>query len=404
MLPNENDQLTPLVARFMKIEDLSWGNPDKDYIIRYRGHLYNEDTAAAYDQIADLLRPREITPLFRTDEGRHAIILIKGVIKPKPSNPRINLLLFLITVISVMLAGVIYSYSPPATDSQFEMILDLFRNLKTGIPFAISLLAILLAHEFGHYLAARYHKTHVTLPYFLPFPLSPLGTMGAFIQIKEPPKNKRILLDIGLAGPLAGMVVALPVLFLGLYLSEVGRLPAHLLPNQFLSLEGNSILYLVMKYIVKGSWLPMPTSFQGLSPIMYWIRYFFTGSPIPYGGTDLIMHPIAWAGWAGLLVTALNLIPAGQLDGGHVMYVLLGKRAVKLVPWIIGALLLMGLVWAGWWFWAFLIFLLGRIYLEPLDQITPLDPRRRAIAIFGILLFLLVFMPVPLRDVTALVP
>jgi len=129
---------------------------------------------------------------------------------------------------------------------------------------------------------------------------------------------------------------------------------------------------------------------------VYWLKYIFTGSPIPYGGMDVMLHPMAWAAWAGLLVTALNLIPAGQLDGGHLMYVLRGRRAIRLVPWILVALLLLGFVWTGWWLWAFLIFVFGRIYAEPLDLITPLDSRRRALAILGVVIFILVFTPVPL--------
>ena len=109
-----------------------------------------------------------------------------------------------------------------------------------------------------------------------------------------------------------------------------------------------------------------------------------------------MLHPIAWAGWAGMLVTALNLIPAGQLDGGHVLYVLLGRKARGLLPFIMGALVLLGFFWSGWWLWALLLFVLGRIYAEPLDQITQLDPRRKIVAVLGLVIFVLVFMPVPL--------
>ena len=135
------------------------------------------------------------------------------------------------------------------------------------------------------------------------------------IQIeKEPPKNKRILLDIGIAGPLAGLVVAIPVLLLGLSLSRIDLI-TNLAPGQGLQLEGNSILYLLSKYIIFGKWLPAPNSYSNLPPLIYWVRYFFTGQPLPWGGLDVQLNSIAWAGWAGLLVTALNLIPAGQLDG-----------------------------------------------------------------------------------------
>jgi len=116
---------------------------------------------------------------------------------------------------------------------------------------------------------------------------------------------------------------------------------------------------------------------------------------------DVLIHPVAWAGWAGLLVTALNLIPAGQLDGGHVMYVLLGKRARLLWPVILMALVALGFAWSGWWLWAGIIFFLGRIYAEPLDQVTRLDPKRRAVALAGLVIFFLVFTPVPLVQVFA---
>ena len=272
-------------------------------------------------------------------------------------------------------------------------------SLGGALAFTVSLLAILLAHEFGHYLAGRHHKVHVTLPYFIPFPLSAFGTMGAFIRLKEHPKNKRVLLDIGLAGPLSGLVVAIPVLILGLTLSEVSHIPAQLPPGIMLSIEGNSILYLLSKYLVFGQLLPAPGSYAGLSAIQYWVMYFFTGRPFPLGGVDVMLSPVACAGWAGLLVTAVNLIPAGQLDGGHLTFVLLGKRVDTLLPFILVVLVLLGLAWPGWWLWAFLIFLLGRLHAEPLDQITPLDPSRRVMAVIGILIFILVFTPVPLLEI-----
>jgi membrane-associated protease RseP (regulator of RpoE activity) len=218
--------------------------------------------------------------------------------------------------------------------------------------------------------------------------------MGAFIQLKEPPKNRRILLDIGIAGPLAGLVVAIPLLLLGLYLSPVSKLPFELPPGQ--GFEGNSILYLAMKFLVKGEMLPQPLSYFGSNPLVYWVKYYLTGTPLPTGGRDVILHPIAWAGWAGLLVTALNLIPVGQLDGGHIIYVLLGPKAGKFLPYILGALLLLGFFWSGWWLWVILLLLLGRFYAEPLDQITTLDPRRRTLAVVALVIFVLVFVPVPL--------
>ena len=138
--------------------------------------------------------------------------------------------------------------------------------------------------------------------------------------------------------------------------------------------------------------LPAPAEPQG---ILYWLQYFFTGRPVPFGGTDVFIHPVAFAGWAGILVTALNLIPAGTLDGGHVVYGLFGNSARKAFPYIIAVLAVLGLFWSGWWLWAVLLFWLGRVHAEPLDQITTLDANRRAVAILTIVIFFLVFMPVP---------
>jgi membrane-associated protease RseP (regulator of RpoE activity) len=268
-------------------------------------------------------------------------------------------------------------------------MLALAKAIFTGWPFAVSLLGILLAHEFGHYLMSRYHKTPATLPYFIPFPFSPLGTMGAAILLRGTPRNKRILFDIGIAGPLAGLIVAIPVLLYGLSLSTLGTIEPN--PNGYL--EGNSLMYLLAKFIVFGQLLPAPAEPQ---TFLYWVQYFFTGQPVPFGGTDVFIHPIAFAGWGGLLVTGLNLIPVGTLDGGHVIYGLFGENAKKAFPYIIGVLLVLGIFWSGWWLWAALLFWLGRVHAQPLDQITTLDPVRKALAVLMLIVFVLVFMPVPM--------
>jgi membrane-associated protease RseP (regulator of RpoE activity) len=297
----------------------------------------------------------------------------------------------------MIFAGSLYGIEGPVGEGLDGVVQAVLGNVPNGLIFAASLFAILGAHEFGHYLAARYHKCAVTLPYFLPFPGSLFGTLGAFIRLKEPPRNRKVLLDIGLSGPLAGLIVAVPVLLIGLANSGIDQLPLSPTEAQGMIIEGNSILYLAAKYITQGELLPQPLNYYDLSPVVYWLRYFFLGTPAPYGGTDVILNHMAWAGWAGLLVTALNLIPAGQLDGGHTLFVLIGDTARRIWPIIVVALILLGFVWSGWFIWAVLIFLLGRTYARPRDEITPLDPRRRALAIFGLIVFVLVFIPVPLR-------
>jgi len=391
----ETEVLTSLVARVFRIVDVTAQDPEKGPFLRYRGHLLDDDSVAAYDRLADSLKPYDLTPLFRLEKGEQIIYIITTPPKQKTGNPWINVILFVLTVFSVMLAGA--TPEGPLPNSFGGQMLALLQNIFTGWPFALSLMGILLAHEFGHYLVSRYHKTPATLPYFIPLPFPPLGTMGAAILMKGVPKNKRILFDIGVAGPLAGMIVAVPVLLYGLSLSSLDTIQAT--ASSFI--EGNSLIYLFAKYAVFGKFLPEPATFGGLPPFLYWLRYFFTGLPAPIGGIDVFVHPVAFAGWAGLLVTALNLVPAGTLDGGHVVYSLFGEKARKAFPFLIVIMGVLGIFWSGWWLWAVLLFWLGRVNAETLDQITPLDPRRRIVAILVIVLFVLVFTPVPFSLLSA---
>ena len=416
--PIENDydpqRLEMLVARIMSIEDITFGSthvnplaakhPTEDrfaggtgYLVRYRGKIRSEDTAAAYDVLAESLKPFHFIPLFRWDQGRHSVLIIPDIPRPPINNrwsfPWLNLILFILTLVSVLFTGALYGSQEPWPSSPLAVLVEFFRR---GWPFAVSILAILGSHELGHYFMGRHHGVQVSLPYFIPLPLSPFGTMGAFINMREIPKNRRVLLDIGMAGPLVGFLVALPILWIGLQQSGLSTLPLAPTPNMSLSIEGNSIIYLLFKFLIFGQLLPAPA--QSSLPVgLYWLQYFFTGTPFPFGGTDVMLNSVAWAGWAGLLVTAMNLIPAGQLDGGHVFYVLFGsKTAKRIVPFIIGALVLLGLVWNGWWLWAVLIYFLGRQNAELLDEITTIDNKRKILAVLALLVFILTFTPVPL--------
>jgi membrane-associated protease RseP (regulator of RpoE activity) len=279
------------------------------------------------------------------------------------------------------------------------------RHIFTGWPFALSMMGILFAHEMGHYLMCRYYKVPATLPFFIPAPLlSPLGTLGAFIAMRGIPKNKRVLFDVGVAGPLAGLLIAIPVVFIGLSLSQTGPV----LPSKCGGfIEGNSIFYLFAKYLVFGKLLPQPATLGGLSPTLYWLQYFFTGMPIPFNGVDVFIHPVALAGWAGLLVTALNLVPVGTLDGGHVAYGLFGEKARKIFPIAIGTLIALSVLPSlltlsfgafnfSWLLWVFILFWLGNVRTQPLDDITPLDGKRRALGFFVLLVFFLLFTPIPM--------
>jgi membrane-associated protease RseP (regulator of RpoE activity) len=403
----EMEVLTSYVSRVFRVEDVTAGDP-REWIVRYRGYLLNEDTVAAYDQLADALKPHGITPLFRKEEGGKQVVFLA----PSPLPPRstakiyVNILLFLLTIFSVMLMGVEVPPESMPTDGSFPLTL-LFTNILTGWPFALSMIGILFAHEMGHYIACRIYKVPATLPFFLPAPfLSFLGTLGAFIMMRGVPKNKRVLFDIGVAGPIAGLVIAVPVLFIGLSLSPLDTIGS-LAPGTSGFLEGNSLFYLFSKFVVFGKLLPEPANFGGISPVVYWFRYFLTGQPIPFGGLDVQLHSVALAGWAGLLLTALNLVPVGTLDGGHVAYGLFGEKARKIFPIAIGiliSLIFLPALWAlslgafnfSWLLWIFILFWLGNVRAQPLDDITELDVSRRVLGFFMLLVFLLLFTPIPM--------
>jgi membrane-associated protease RseP (regulator of RpoE activity) len=382
--------LRSAAAQVMAIRDTTLGDGSQ-YVVRFRGQLIM-DSIAAYALVAERFGALGHTALFRKDGDDHAILAVKGVLNAAPSRAWINAVMFVLTALSVLWTGAIHAYAY-AHDTALDLSYITFSDILRGWPFAVSLLAILLAHEFGHYIAARIHKVSVTLPYFLPlpFPVSLFGTMGAFIQLKSPPTNRRVLLDIGIAGPLAGFVVAVPILVFGLITAAPLR---PITPGG--SFEGNSILYVLAKYAVFGRFLPQPASFGNMPHWLYMLGFYVVGLPRPQSGVDVFINPVTWAGWTGLLVTGLNLIPAGQLDGGHALYVLVGQRARRLLPVILVALVVLGVFWTGWFLWAAIIYFLGRRYAEPLDQITELDPARKVLAFSALVLFVLVITPIPL--------
>jgi len=395
-LPVDLAEITRHVKQVFDIRSVISGGSKQGYRAKYTGRLTMKDSEVAYDQLAAAVKPMGLMPLFREVEGEQVIIIMDELPEPKIGPVWVNILLFVLTIFSVMFTGAQFAATEMTSPFQLSFM-GFIRYLLKGLPFAMSLLGILLAHELGHYLVGRSRGETVTLPYFIPFPFSAFGTMGAFINMKEIPKNKKHLLDVGIAGPLIGLAVAIPVLFIGLSLSSLGPIEADLPEGYVHFLEGNSLFYLGAKYLTFGKLLPQPASYGDMAPFLYWLKYFFTGTPMPLGGLDVQIHPVAWAGWAGLFVTAINLIPAGQLDGGHVVYVLLGKKnAKRLFPVILILLGVLGFFWEGWWLWAGLIFLFGRRFAEPLDQITPIDRKRKVLGIIALIIFILIFTPVPL--------
>lgn len=354
--------LRNILEGLFAVEDITRGAKE-GHAIRVRGRFLI-DSAQAYAALAPQCRERGRTLLFRREGDGEVIFVLDSIVKPKPNNRWLPIVLAVLTVISTLFSYVIFW---EATELSFRSIVH---NLPKGIPFTLSLLSILIAHELGHYFVARHFGVTVTLPHLIPFPLSPFGTMGAVIRMKSIPPNRRAMLLIGAAGPLAGLALAIPILILGLRLSEVAPLPV----QGGYMMEGGSLLYMLIKRLVLGRWLPTQ-------------------------GIDVMLHPVAFAGWAGLLVTSLNLIPAAQLDGGHVIFALIGRKT-RYTNWaIIGVLLLLGILWQGWLVWAALIFVFSRAQVNPLDDVSPITSRGRTVAFILLVLFVLTFTPLPLHVV-----
>ena len=321
------------------------------------------------------------TPAIRFDSRMDDVLLRP---RPRARFPATNVALFLATVATTLWAG--FNVSPlsehvPAT------LANVFRG---GLPFAASLVAILFTHEMGHYVLARRYGVKATLPYFIPVPFG-FGTLGAVIRMRSAIPSRRATLDIGAAGPLAGLVVALPLYVVGLALSEVKAVP-EFTPSPLLS-----PLAIVRALAAGHSLLAAPSGATvfGESLLTWAARRLVVGDLPP--GYDLVPHPIMLAAWLGILVTTLNLVPAGQLDGGHVLYALLGRRRALAASRVVSAALLaagffFAWSWMLWWFLTRFVVGLGH---PPAEVEAPLDRRRRAIAWLSLALFVATFMPVP---------
>ena len=244
--------------------------------------------------------------------------------------------------------------------------------VRMGLSFSLPALLILLAHEMGHYIACRRYGLPATLPYFLPVPMN-FGTFGAFIKIKAPIHSKRQLFDVGIAGPIAGFVTLVPCLLYGIARSR----PATLTPPSGETTAG---------ILLPGKCLAIELAAR-----------LFHGPLLE--GMILDLHPVALAAWLGLFATALNLIPLGQLDGGHILYAALGRRQRRLAIPLWLALGLMGLYWSGWWIWCVVVLLIGLYHPPVYDESEPLDGKRRWLALLALAIFVLSFMPVPLEIV-----
>jgi membrane-associated protease RseP (regulator of RpoE activity) len=293
-----------------------------------------------------------------------------GVVRRPPPAPQrvwLHVLLFAATLVSTTLVGgLAFAQLPPGFHPHGLLQLVLHPAvLSAGLLFSVPLLVILLTHEMGHYVACRYHRLDATLPFFIPVPFG-IGTLGAFIRIRTPFLTKSELFDVGASGPIAGFIMSIPVLFAGIALSR----PVPHTPTAGVLIFGE------------------PLAFKAIA--------FLVHPHIPTGG-DLLLHPVGFAAWFGLLVTALNLLPFGQLDGGHITYALFGRWQRRVAWPLLAVLVALGFWWPGWWVWAVIALLLRVRHPWIPDEATPLDPRRRLLAWLCVAMFVVCFTPDPIR-------
>jgi len=377
------DHLREALNGLMQVEEIKLLTNAEKPVIEFGGQLVAGDTDTLFDEIVRRFAVWEYTPLLSELNDMHVIQAAPLVADGRTGKVWVNALLFVLTLLSVLFTG---------ASQELGALPASWRDLLTGIPFAASLLGILVAHELSHYFVGRRYNSPVSLPYFMPLPmLSPLGTMGAVIVQRGPMRSRKALFDIGVAGPLGGLIVAIPLLIGGLMLTEVGT------PHEFMGLstsesvqvtqEGNSLLYLAAKYIVHHKILPNPQTGEDV-----WL------SPPSRGGS------ITFAAWAGLFVTALNLLPIGQLDGGHVAYAMWGKHAWKIARGFLNLVLLWGvtLLFLGnaagmtWLLLGGLGTFMGARHFPPLNDLTPLDSKRRVLGWIVVIIFILILVPIPL--------
>lgn len=322
---------------------------------------------ANFEQMRADMADQGYIPMITYDKGEHVVTVAK-----KPSmrfrSIWVNVVMLAITFLSMVVAGAMNwaGYEGLPSDQLFAP-----KTVATGmVVFTLPLMAIIGVHELSHFLMARRRHVAASLPFFLPS-IPPLGTFGAFISLREPIPNKKVLLEIGVAGPLAGLALAIPIGILGLILTNDGA-----------KLASTNV------------------SPGGELGIMFPLVYLGIEQLVPISG-QYLLHPMAFAAWVGFLVTALNLLPMGQLDGGHIARALLGSKAKYLTYATVAAMIGLGFLYLSWFLFAALVLFLGLRHPPPLNDITKLDFKRKAVGVVAFIVLIVSFVPVPLVPITA---
>ena len=352
-----------MVARHFPVYDVKVSYDVVQFYCRVDETMLEE----SFERLREEMSPHGYIPMITYQKGEHIVVVGK---KPKSRYRSIyvNLAMLIITILAMTFAGILdwASYADVPGNEIYSL-----ENITTGVlVFTLPLFAILAVHELGHYFMARKRKVAASLPFFIPS-IPPLGTFGAFISLRDPIPNRKSLLEIGIAGPLAGLIVAIPVGIAGLMLTNLEARPV---PDDF---ETGSIVRVAF-------------------PLMYsWIEQI-----MPIEG-NYLLHPMAFAGWVGFLVTALNLLPAGQLDGGHIARAVFGEHA-KYASWAaIAVLIALSFFYFAWMLFAILILILGAKHPPPLNDITKLDTRRKFLGVFAFFILVVAFAPIPISVLAA---
>lgn len=325
---------------------------------------------ASFDGLRRELVPRHYIPSITKERGE-TLIHVQRRPTPRFTRGRVNLAFLIATILTTVFFGGAYNWAAYASATGREVPILSGEAIALGtLTFALPLLTILGSHEMGHYVVARRYRVQASLPFFLPS-VPPLGTFGAFISMRDPIPSRRALLDIGVSGPLVGLAVAIPVALLGIQLSVQNGVLAD--PGQAGQALQASLLFDFLSFFI-----PLPET--------------------------LVLHPTAFAGWVGFFVTAINLLPAGQLDGGHVARALLGNRQ-HYVSWAAVIILFsLGVFYPGWIIFGFLILVLGVRHPPPLNDLTRLSAGRKLVGIAAVAVLVLTFIPQPFVQVPAATP